>query len=256
MREAQVTIVEIRDMAQDMYLLTLEDADMAQAVLPGQFVHIRVPGNDAHLLRRPISIMHVDKAQGRLSLAVQRKGRGTCLLGCAREGEKLQVLGPVGKGFTARAGERIYFVGGGVGVAPIRCAMDAFADAQCQAFFGFRSRAHAYGQDNLPCTATVVTDDGTLGEKELVTMPLLRAMKAQRPDKIMACGPTPMLRAIQEIALAQGVCCELSLEEHMGCGIGACLGCNCKVRVKDGEVYKRVCVDGPVFKAEEVCFDG
>ena len=100
-----------------------------------------------------------------------------------------------------------------------------------------------------------MTDDGTLGERALVTAPLLRAIEAGAPDAIFACGPAPMLRAVQRIALEWDIPCQISLEERMGCGLGACLVCNCKVRAADGFDYKRVCVDGPVFDAREVLFD-
>ena len=164
------------------------------------------------------------------------------------------MLGPLGRGFEAEGEKTIYFIGGGVGVAPVRCAMDAFATKESRAFFGYRTKNHVYGLDSLPCEADVVTDDGSMGEKALVTAPLLRAIEQKRPELMMACGPTPMLRAVQQIALERDIPCLLSLEEHMGCGIGACLGCTCKVKVKDGEEYKRVCMDGPVFTAREVCF--
>ena len=102
-----------------------------------------------------------------------------------------------------------------------------------------------------------VSDDGSIGEKALVTNPLLAAIAERRPDLIMACGPTPMLAAVQRIALEQHIPCQLSLEERMGCGIGACLGCNVKAVAPDGSwSYKRVCKDGPVFDAKEVDLRG
>ncbi|MDO4741473.1 MAG: dihydroorotate dehydrogenase electron transfer subunit, partial [Eubacteriales bacterium] len=97
----------------------------------------------------------------------------------------------------------------------------------------------------------------SIGERALVTKPLLAAIEEKRPDLIMACGPTPMLRAVQQIAMEQGIPCQLSLEERMGCGIGACLGCNVKIVADDGSwTYKRVCKDGPVFDGKEVAFGG
>ena len=108
-----------------------------------------------------------------------------------------------------------------------------------------------------PCAVTAVSDDGTLGERALVTKPLLAAIEEKRPDLIMACGPAPMLAAVQGIALERGIPCQLSLEERMGCGIGACLGCNVKAVRPDGSWhYRRVCKDGPVFDAKEVDLRG
>ena len=124
-------------------------------------------------------------------------------------------------------------------------------------FFGFRTKAHAYGMTQAPCRVVAVSDDGSIGEKALVTKPLLAAIEEKRPDLIMACGPTPMLAAVQKIANEMGIPCQLSLEERMGCAIGACLGCNVKINLPDGSwTYKRVCKDGPVFTSEEVAFGG
>lgn len=254
MKETKAQVLEVRDIAEGIFLLRVYSSALADAAMPGQFLHIRVPGDHAHVLRRPISIMHIDPECGALSMAIQIKGDGTRRLRAVKAGEKLDVLGPLGRGFDAEEAKTVYFIGGGVGVAPVRCAMDAFATQDSRAFFGYRTKAHVYGLENLPCTAEIVTDDGSMGEKGLVTAPLLRAIAQKRPELMMACGPEPMLRAVQKIALEQQIPCQLSLEEHMGCGIGACLGCTCKVKVKDGEAYRRVCMDGPVFTAEEVCF--
>ena len=167
------------------------------------------------------------------------------------------MLGPLGTGFDGKDAQCVYFVGGGVGVAPICCAMDAFATAESRAFFGFRTAAHAYGMTQAPCAVTAVSDDGSLGERALVTKPLEAAICARKPDVVMACGPTPMLAAVQALCETYGVPCQLSLEERMGCGIGACLGCNVKIMQPDGGWrYKRVCKDGPVFDAKEVCLRG
>ena len=144
-----------------------------------------------------------------------------------------------------------------MGVAPICCAMDAFATAESRAFFGFRTAAHAYGMTQSPCAVTAVSDDGSLGERALVTRPLEAAILARRPDLVMACGPTPMLAAVQALCEKYDVPCQLSLEERMGCGIGACLGCNVKIMQPDGGWhYARVCKDGPVFDAKEVYLRG
>ena len=213
--------------------------------------------DSGHVLRRPISLMAADAAAGTLTLAIQPKGAGTQTLCACKPGETIRVLGPLGTGFDGKGAQCVYFVGGGVGVAPICCAMDAFATAESRAFFGFRTAAHAYGMTQAPCAVTAVSDDGSLGERALVTKPLEAAICARKPDVVMACGPTPMLAAVQALCETYGVPCQLSLEERMGCGIGACLGCNVKIMQPDGGWrYKRVCKDGPVFDAKEVCLRG
>jgi len=258
MIEEQATVLAAEDIAKDIYRLRLHAPHIVtQGVRPGQFVHVRVPGNTTHLLRRPISVMAARPESGTVELAIQIAGEGTRLLRLVRPNDRLSVLGPLGKPFEPRGAKRIFFVGGGIGAAPIRCAMDAFAGEaeEAIAFFGFRGAEYAYGLENVPCEVRVSTDDGTMGRHTKVTCLLQEAIDEQPPDLILACGPAPMLRTLQNMTLRLRINCQLSLEEHMACGLGACLVCSCKARVRNGTQYHRVCVDGPVFDAREVCLD-
>lgn len=256
MTEVNAKVLSCEPLAAGLIRIILHAPDIAAQAKPGQFIHMLVP-DSAHVLRRPISLMAFDREAGTLTLAIQPKGAGTQILCGVRPGDTLRCLGPLGTGFDGAGAETIYFVGGGVGVAPICCAMDSFATATSRAFFGFCGAQYAYGMTQAPCAVSAVSDDGTLGEKALVTKPLLEAIAARRPDLIMACGPTPMLAAVQRIALERGIPCQLSLEERMGCAIGACLGCNVKITAEDGTwSYKRVCKDGPVFDAKGVDMHG
>lgn len=256
MRDMDARVLSCAPLAEGLTRLILYAPEIAAAAQPGQFIQMLVP-DSAHVLRRPISLMAFDRAAGTLTLAIQPKGRGTQMICALEEGDSVRVLGPLGTGFDAKGAKAVYFVGGGVGVAPICCAMDCLAGEGSQAFFGFRSAAHAYGMTQAPCPVTAVSDDGTLGERALVTRPLAQAISQRRPELIMACGPLPMLLAVQRLAAEQGIPCQLSLEERMGCGIGACLGCNVKVTLDDGGwTYRRVCKDGPVFDSKEVVLNG
>lgn len=255
----QVRILAVEDIAQDIYRLRISAPDIvAQGIKPGQFVHVRLPVAMQHLLRRPISVMSVRPEQGEFDLVIQKAGEGTRLLRSVRPDDELSILGPLGKPFDAKGAKRIFFVGGGVGVAPVRCAMEAFARDGCQgtAFFGFRSAKHAYALEDAPCEVRISTDDGSMGRHAFVTDLMQEAIETQPPDLIIACGPTPMLRTVQNLATRQHIPCQISLEEYMACGMGACLVCSCKIRAFNGMEYRRVCVDGPVFDAKEVCFDG
>ena len=244
MQDTAARVLSCETMAQDLVRIILSAPDIAAQAKAGQFIHILVP-DSGHVLRRPISLMAADAAAGTLTLAIQPKGAGTQTLCACKPGETIRVLGPLGTGFDGKGAQCVYFVGGGVGVAPICCAMDAFATAESRAFFGFRTAAHAYGMTQAPCAVTAVSDDGSLGERALVTKPLEAAICARKPDVVMACGPTPMLAAVQALCETYGVPCQLSLEERMGCGIGACLGCNVKIMQPDGGWrYKRVCKSG------------
>ena len=224
MQDTTARVLSCEPLAQELVRLILSAPEIAAQAKAGQFIHMLVP-DSGHVLRRPISLMAVDAAVGTLTLAIQPKGAGTQMLCACKPGETIRVLGPLGTGFDGKGAACVYFVGGGVGVAPICCAMDAFATAESRAFFGFRTAAHAYGMTQAPC--------------------------------VMACGPTPMLAAVQALCEKYDVPCQLSLEERMGCGIGACLGCNVKIMQPDGGWhYARVCKDGPVFDAKEVCLRG
>ena len=256
MKDIDAKVLSSDVLAERLIRIILSAPEIAAQAKPGQFIHMLVPDH-AHVLRRPISLMAMDANAGTLTLAIQPKGRGTQILCAAKPGDTLRCLGPLGTGFDGGDAKTIYFVGGGVGVAPICGAMDAFATETSCAFFGFRTRNHVYGMTQAPCRVVAVSDDGSIGEKALVTNPLLAAIAERRPDLIMACGPTPMLAAVQRIALEQHIPCQLSLEERMGCGIGACLGCNVKAILPDGSwTYRRVCKDGPVFMAQEVALHG
>lgn len=256
MKRLTAKVLSCEALNAEMGLLQLALPAEAEEAIPGQFAHIAVPGDRSHLLRRPISLYSVH--DGVLELGIAAKGEGTRRILAAKPGEEIDLLYPLGRGFAKGAMTRIAFVGGGIGVAPLRYAMEKFADANCRAIFGFRNKDLLYAVQECEKTGapvTVCTDDGSFGVHGLVTGPLEEMLRRGEVDGVMACGPTPMLRAVQALALQYGVEAQLSLEEHMGCGIGACLTCNCKVKAKDGEFgYKRVCADGPVFPAKEVVF--
>ncbi len=220
---------------------------------PGTFLHVGVPGGGR--LRRPISLMSAGAQAGTLTLGVSPRGAGTAALCALKPGDEIDVLGPLGRGFSFGEAKTLYLVGGGVGVAPLRYAAEAARGREVAAFFGFRTAGQAYAlQETVEAGAAVVvaTQDGSLGVHGLVTAPLEAWIARKRPDLILSCGPAGMMKAVQALALREGIPCQLSLEERMACGVGACLVCNCRVRQDGQELYRRVCADGPVFSAQEV----
>lgn len=228
--------------------LVLDVGDLADEAHPGQFVEVQCGGQ---FLRRPLSIC--DAEAGRLRVVFEVKGEGTRALAQTRATETVNVLGPLGHGFSIH-GDRILLVGGGAGAAPL-----LFAAKRCpgtvHAILGFRSAGTSMLVEAFRSVCPkveFVTEDGSLGEQGLVDAPLRRRLSAMRYDRILACGPRPMLKAVSQIAAEYGVPCQVSMEERMGCGVGACLVCACKMA--DGN-YKRVCHDGPVFDSREVDFD-
>jgi len=231
--------------------LTLHCPEIARQAAPGQFVMVRCEG---FTLRRPLSICD---AQGDLLRVVfEIRGAGTAWLAGVEEGEALDILGPQGKGFELGDVTRpVVFTGGGIGIFPLLFACRPFRQ-QGTVLLGFRTAAMVALTDDFRETGAdlrLATDDGTAGHHGMVTG-LLTARLDERPcAAIFACGPRPMLRATAEEAMRRGIPCQVSMEQRMACGMGACLGCANKIRRPDGaETYAHVCVDGPVFDAREV----
>lgn len=237
-------------LAKQIYDFTILCPDIAQAAEVGQFIHILPQG---HSLRRPISICEIDKEKGTLRIVFQIKGEGTELIADTPQGGNLDVVGPLGHGFTvAEKSDKVVLVGGGIGVPPILPLAQHYGK-NAVVILGFRSADAVILKNDFEKTGAeviVCTDDGTFGVKGLVTEPLKDAVKGAAA--VMSCGPVPMLKAIAQVSEEAGVPCQVSLEERMGCGVGACLVCACKVKKNGEERFGHVCKDGPVFDSREV----
>ena len=239
-------------LGEGLYQLVLDAPQIAAAAQCGQFVHIAC--GEGNLLRRPISIC--EAGEGRLRIVFQVKGEGTRWLAARKAGDTLDVLGPLGHGFdTAALGARPVLLGGGIGVPPmlqtVKCAKAA--GAAPRAILGFRNKGAVILEEDFRavCETFVTTDDGSYARHGFVT-DVLQELVADATG-VAACGPKPMLKAIAAIAKQAGLPCQVSMEERMGCGIGACLVCACALKAENGETrYGHVCKDGPVFNAEEV----
>ncbi|MDL2225353.1 dihydroorotate dehydrogenase electron transfer subunit [Eubacteriales bacterium OttesenSCG-928-M02] len=221
-------------------------------VIPGQFVNIAIPNRPELILRRPISINGYEKETGVLEIIYQVVGKGTAQLSQVIKGEQLDVLGPLGRGFSPGAGEKdIWLVGGGIGVAPLQYLPAYYGNIRFTGIFGFRNKALIYREGVLReqlAGCRIVTDDGTNGEKGFVTDALREMLQEGVPDAIYICGPVAMIKAVKEVlADYPTIPAYVSMEERMGCGVGVCMVCTCLIE-QDGEKnMRRVCVDGPVF---------
>lgn len=242
-------------------LLELQAPGLARAA-PGQFVQLGVGPFTDPLLLRPVSVHYADEKKGQIRLLFRVAGRGTELAAAFKAGKKVDLLGPLGRGFPHldEEGEAI-FVAGGIGLAPLlfAAAVRQRASLPFQFFLGGKSGSllppdsyyRAYG-----LRPQIATDDGSRGSHGLVTALLERYLRAQKgPGRIHACGPAPMLERTAELACSAGAALHLSLESQMACGVGACLGCVHPFRSGDEIVYRRVCLEGPVFKGEETLFE-
>jgi dihydroorotate dehydrogenase electron transfer subunit len=238
--------------------LVLKAPAIAARVAPGQFIHLRVPRLENCVLRRPFSVFAA--AEGAISVLFKPVGLGTEALATVREGETLSIMGPLGRGFPAPdAVRQPVLVAGGYGVAPL-CFLAARTGAKGLAFIGAATAGDLLCERELTALGWEVrlaTDDGSAGVRGLVTAaldPWRRTRPSNAPAvEYFACGPDGMLRAVAERAGADGSTAWLSLDKHMGCGMGACLACVQRLRKPDGsEVWGRVCRDGPVFEAREI----
>ncbi len=249
-------VLRMEALAKNTYDLLVKSESIAAVASPGQFVHVRVPG---FTLRRPISLCETDVERGTLRLVFEVRGEGTRGLAQARVGDTLDVMGPLGHGFTVEdLSQPVLFVGGGIGTPPLLEAAKRFGE-YATVVLGFRNAAAQILTGDFAgygCQVMVATDDGSAGHHGLVTDLVIQRLKEGPVSRIYACGPKPMLKALVALVAEHGIPCEVSLEERMGCGVGACLVCACKARREDGgETYRHVCKDGPVFPAEEVVFE-
>ena len=249
MKDYQATIVKNEKIAENIYAVTF-DLGEEPKVRPGQFGDISVGGT--HLLRRPIAICKTEGTE--VTFCYQVKGEGTKKLKSLVAGTSLNVLMPLGNGFFVEENERkVALVGGGVGVFPLISVLrEYYGEKIVSSYIGYRNKNAVCGTEEFARSTrfVAVTDDGSYGEQ----MNAVQAFEADlqkgyRPDVVLACGPTPMLRALKAVTERVGLNCFVSLEERMDCGIGACLVCVCDLT--NGK-KARVCKDGPVFNANEV----
>lgn len=257
MARARATMTHREEVAPGHYLLYLECPEVAEAAEPGQFVHLRVGDGTDPLLRRPFSVMLTEPPRAELQVLVRTVGRGTEIMASHQEGISYDLLGPLGRGWRLPAAdENVLLVAGGVGMAPLMFLADRLRGTvdlpYVRALFG------GANDDALVCWTefaarceefTAVTEDGSAGETGLVTEVLEREIARYRPDRVYACGPDGMLSAVASICASADLPCQVSMEQWMGCGVGACLGCAVPA---SGGSYVRVCSEGPVFDSGEI----
>lgn len=251
-----LTVKSVEQIHERYVLIRLTHSEALPQMLPGQFVEVRVDGSPSTFLRRPISIHFVDYDQNELWLLVATVGDGTRWMARLRAGDVLNCMLPLGNGF-ALASERssVLLVGGGVGVAPLLYLGAELRRKGAEPTFLLGART---ARDLLMLSefkrygrVLVTTEDGSAGERGFVTdHPVL---SAERFDLIQCCGPTPMMKAVARYARENATACEVSLENLMACGLGACLCCVEKIR-KEGSPATNVCVckEGPVFNINQL----
>ena len=251
-RQEKMIVVSQERLATNIYELTVKGQLVQEMKEPGQFVHIRVSDQMEPLLRRPISICSIDRNASTFTMIYRAEGRGTTLLAEKKEGDQVDVLGPLGNGFPVdkvEAGEKVLLVGGGIGVPPLYELSKRLVEkgAKPVHVLGFQSKDIVFYEEKFNGLGAthIVTADGSYGHKGFVTNVI--AELTDDFTKYFSCGPTPMLAALEQmLPEKEGY---LSFEERMGCGIGACFACVCKTTEEVEADYVKVCSDGPVFKS-------
>lgn len=231
------------------YSLLLEAPKIARFARAGQIAHVTCPGC---LLRRPFGICDADKTAGTLRLCFEVRGEGTQALTRLRVGDTLSVNGAVGYGFEKIGLRRTLVVGGGIGVFPL--LYTARLNGNADALLAFREKSRIVLKEDFETvckSVTVATDDGSYGFHGYAADAVRKLLQEESYECVCVCGPKVMMKTVAEVCAELGVECYVSLEERMGCGVGACLACVCQTMLGQ----KRVCIDGPVFDATEVRWD-
>lgn len=249
-KKLSTRIIRIDRLTQDVFSMWVEVDEMAKLVKPGQFVSLYCK-DGSRLLPRPISICESDKENGTIRFVYRVLGNGTEEFSNLKVGDTIEIMGPLGNGFTLE-GKKALLIGGGIGIPPM---LELAKELSCekQIVLGYRDELFLNEELARYGKIYISTEDGSVGTKGNV----IDAIKENKleADIIFACGPTPMLKGIKAYSLEHGIKAQLSLEERMACGIGACLACVCKSKEVDSHTNvnnKRICKEGPVFYAQEV----
>ncbi|MCX6243984.1 MAG: dihydroorotate dehydrogenase electron transfer subunit [Bacteroidetes bacterium] len=233
------------------FVLELKAPEPLPEILPGQFVQVLVEDSPTTFLRRPFSIHGYDPANNTFQLLIQIKGKGTHHLSLLKEGDKLNVMYPLGNSFSFPGGKNVLLVGGGCGVAPLLFLGQWLkaAGVNVTLLTGWKRKEDIFEEEAYRACGEllVTTEDGSAGEKGMVTGHSV--FKSGRAfDRIYSCGPDRMMKAVAHIATRKGIECEVSLENTMACGFGVCLCCI----TPTNHGNQRVCIEGPVFDAKEL----
>ncbi len=257
MIETSIKIISNSSVNSDTFLLRLQSPEQAPIAAPGQFLMVRVSDSIDPALRRPFSICGVED-NSIIKMLYKVVGKGTEILSNKKAGEYISILGPLGKGFNIPGqSKKIYYVAGGIGIAPLLFLYQKTESSDITFLTGFRTSKEIIDPaltgnktDNL-----IATDDGSMGYNGRVTDLLVKHLEQNGQDgiSIYACGPLPMLKAVRDISLKYKISCQVSMETVMACGLGACQGCVVKSdTARTNTSYLHVCKEGPVFNINEI----
>ncbi|MFH1458970.1 MAG: dihydroorotate dehydrogenase electron transfer subunit [Candidatus Omnitrophota bacterium] len=274
-KQTQANIITNKKISRSSFFLELNAPAIVRALKPGHFLHLRIGSGFDPLLRRPLSVNRIlRKRNNQVNIGIIYKvvGKGTRILSAMKPGLSVDILGPLGNGFNLRCGlnktQPILLVSGGIGIAPLLYLAQSLKKTQkCKnrinIFMGMDTKKELVCLDEfkrLKIATKISTDDGTCGYKGYVSHLVDRFLKNDKKSNskpyIYACGPLAMVKALTKMAQKYNLQGQVSLDEMMGCGIGACLGCVVKTKdFKNRIRYKRICKDGPVFDLNEIVWE-
>ncbi|MEZ5082662.1 MAG: dihydroorotate dehydrogenase electron transfer subunit [Bacteroidales bacterium] len=246
-------VIKVENPVKDNYIIHLVSPDKIPIIEPGNFAEIQVPNEPDVFLRRPFSILDIDYTKNQISFYVKSIGKGTHKLGELQPGQKVNIIYPLGNQYSIDENlKNVLIIGGGSGIAPFILLGKALKKRNINTTFliGGRSKNDILLTEEFEKYGKVLatTEDGTFGEKGLVTQHSVFKDQLSTFDKIYTCGPDPMMHAVGKIAVREGIPCEASLENMMACGFGVCLCCVTATH----EGNKRVCIEGPVFNVNDL----
>ena len=257
MIETEVKLKGKKNIAKGIFCFEFETSNNLPDIVPGQFVNLSIPNRPDLILKRPFGIMDFDKQKNTFKIAFAVVGEGTKSLSAMKAGEKINATIPLGNGFSINFfNKRVVLVGGGSGIFPLY-SMKNYPELELYSFLGYKNKESSFLTsefNDISKEVYISSDDGTIGEKGFITDILEQKIDGICPDLVLACGPSNMLKALKKIILKRHIITQVSIEERMGCGIGACLVCACKILENNKISNKRACFDGPVFNINEVIF--
>lgn len=255
----QERVARMDRLSGDVYRMVLHSERLATTAKPGQFLNIRCGDSFEAYLRRPISVCDIHPETATVDVVFQIKGAGTARLAELRAGDKADVMGPLGSSFLpVSPGGQMVVVGGGIGTFPLLYLLRTMPQAHRTALLGFRNREAVVLEQDFADQSErleIATDDGSYGTRGFVTTLLARRLAEAPVDCVYVCGPTPMMKAAVALCLERDVPVQVSMEQRMGCGVGACLVCACKKKQGDEVIFTHVCKEGPVFNGRDIVFD-
>jgi len=263
-RKEEGLLLAVENLGERLFGLKIYSPPISKKALPGNFCHLRVNESYSPLLRRAFSFHRVEKGRSSFELLFKVVGPGTGILSRKNPGERIDFLAPLGNSFSfPKKDENAVLLAGGMGIAPLFYLINSllakkFNPERITLFFGVKRKNEYLLINEIVSTGIrlhLATEDGSSGYKGMITELFTQELKTKRlkaeRTKFYACGPNPMLKKVSEISRKFNLDCQVSLESHMPCGVGACMGCV----VNTIKGYKRVCKDGPVFDAREVILD-